>query len=264
MKRAATIASKELQVFFTTAVGYAGFGAYTFLMGILFISALNRFQQLTQYYLGQQRPDLLETLNFNDSILVPMFSSGVWMFLFFVPFLTMRLFAEEKSQRTFELLMTAPVTSWDLVLGKFSAAAAMIVVMAGIPVIFPVILDAYGSAGTGASPVEWNPVLSSIAFTMLLGIAFVSIGLLVSAMTDSQILAALGTFGILLMGYVLPFIAARLEGDWRMVVEYLSPISHVSRGIQGRVLLEDVVYFASVTVVCLFFTHRVVESHRWR
>jgi ABC-2 type transport system permease protein len=264
MSKLLVIARKELGVFFTTATGYAGFGAYAFLMGLLFISALNRFQQLTQYYLGQQRPDMLETLNFNDAILAPMFSSGVWMFLFFVPFLTMRLFAEEKSARTFELLMTAPVTSWDLVLGKFLASGLMVVVMATIPVVFPLILESYGSApGTGSS-VEWNPVWSALGFTALLGLMFVAIGLWMSALTESQLMAALLTFGILLMGYILPLVAGRLEGDWRAVLEYLSPVNHVSRGIQGRVLLEDLVYFVSVTAACLFYTQRVVESHRWR
>jgi len=262
--KAWVIARKELGVFFTTATGYAGFGAYAFLMGLLFISALNRYQQLTQYYLSQQRPDLLETLNFNDTILTPMFSSGVWMFLFFVPFLTMRLFAEEKSGRTFELLMTAPVTSWDLVLGKFLAAGAMVVMLAAIPVAFPLILEAYGTApGTGSS-VEWSPVWSALGFTALLGLSFVAIGLWMSASTDSQLMAALLTFGILLMGYILPMIAGRLEGDWRVVLEYASPVNHVSRGIQGRVLLEDLVYFASITLASLFYAQRVVESHRWR
>lgn len=262
--KALVIARKELGIFFTTATGYAGFGAYAFLMGILFVSALNRYQQLTQYYLTQQRPDLLATLNFNDAILAPMFSSGVWMFLFFVPFLTMRLFAEEKSQRTFELLMTAPVTSWDLVLGKFLASGLMVAVMAVIPLIFPFVLQAYGSAPGRASPVEWSPVLSAVGFTLLLGLTFVAIGLFMSSLTESQLMAALLTFGTLLMGYIFPMIAARLEGDWRLVVEYLSPISHVGRGIQGRVRLDDLAYFTSVAAAFLLFTQRVVESHRWR
>lgn len=264
MSKVFVIAKKELTVFFTTATGYAGFGAYAFSMGLLFVSSLNRYQQLTQYYLSQQRPDLLETLNFNDAVLSPMFSSGVWMFLFFVPFLTMRLFAEEKSQRTFELLMTAPVTSWDLVVGKFLASSAMIGLMALIPVVFPVILGAYGSTPGTQSPVEWSPVWSALGVTALLGITFVAIGIWMSALTESQLMAALLTFGILLMGYILPMIAGRLEGDWRTVLEYLSPISHVGRGIQGRLLLEDLVYFVSVTGACLFYAQRVVESHRWR
>lgn len=264
MSKVFVIARKELGVFFTTATGYAGFGAYAFLMGLLFISSVNRFQQLTQYYLSQQRPDLLETLNFNDAILAPMFSSGVWMFLFFVPFLTMRLFAEEKSQRTFELLMTAPVTSWDLVLGKFLASSLMVALMALIPAIFPLVLHVYGATPGSASPVEWNPVWSALLFTALLGVTFVAIGLWMSALTESQLMAALLTFGILLMGYIMPMIAGRLEGDWRAVLEYLSPINHVGRGIQGRVLLEDLVYFGSVTLACLVYTQRVVESHRWR
>ncbi|NJK90151.1 MAG: hypothetical protein HC923_12710 [Myxococcales bacterium] len=88
--------------------------------------------------------------------------------------------------------------------------------------------------------------------------------MLMSALTESQLFAALLTFGLLLIGNILPVLASRLEGDWATVIEYTSPSSHVARGIQGRVLLGDLVYFATLTVFALFSTHRVVESHRWR
>lgn len=264
MRNILTIASKELSVYFTTVVGYAGFGAYAFLMGLVFVTSLNRFQQLTQYYLGQQRPELLEQLNFNDQIIQPMMSTGMWMFLFFVPFLTMRLFAEEKSSRTFELLMTSPVTSLSMVLGKFAAVAVMIVVMCLIPLVFPLILHMYGASAAGETPVEWAPVWSGTLSVALMGLTFCAVGLLVSSATESQIVAALLTFAALLMAFVLPMIAGRLEGDWRAVIEYVSPLAHVGRGVQGRLLSSDLTYFASTIALMLFFTTRVVESHRWR
>lgn len=259
-----TIARKELSVYFTTVVGYAGFGAYAFLMGLVFISSLNEYQNFTDFYLTNKQPQLLERLNFNDQIIAPMLSSGLWMFLFFVPFLTMRQFAEEKSGRTFELLMTAPVRTIDLVLGKYLSVASMILVLTLIPVVFPVILHVYGSTTGPGSPVEWAPVASGIGFIFLMGLTFAAVGLLVSSLTESQIVAALGTFAVLLVGFVLPMIAQRLEGEWRDVIEYLSPVSHVTRGLQGRVRFSDLVYFGSLNVVLVYFTHRVVESHRWR
>ena len=264
MRTIFAIAQKELSIYFTTVTGYAGFGAYAFLMGLVFVTSLNRFQQLTQYYLGQQRPELLQQLNFNDQIIQPMMSTGMWMFLFFVPFLTMRLFAEEKSSRTFELLMTTPVTSLSIVLGKFLSVAVMILVMCAIPLVFPLILHLYGATSTGEGPVEWAPVWSGTLVVTLMGLTFSAVGLLVSSATESQIVAALLTFAALLLAFVLPMIAGRLEGDWRAVVEYVSPLAHVGRGVQGRVLLSDLVYFASSIALVLFMTVRVVESHRWR
>jgi ABC-2 type transport system permease protein len=264
MRNVLTLARKELSIYFTTIVGYSGFGAYAFLMGLVFVTSLNKYQQYTALYLGQQQPQLLDQLNFNDAIVTPMFSTGVWMLLFFVPFLTMRLFAEEKSSRTFELLMTAPVTSLELVLGKFAGVAVMIAVMSMIPLVFPLILHAYGSGSGQGGPVEWAPVWSATLSILLLGLAFSAIGLLVSALTESQIVAALLTFAALLMAFVLPMIAGRLEGDWRAVVEYVTPLGHVNRGLQGRVLLSDLVYFATTIGTFLFLTLRVVESHRWR
>jgi ABC-2 type transport system permease protein len=264
MRALTAIIRKELTVFLTTTVGYAGFGAYAFLMGLVFVSSLNQYQQLTAVYLSQQQPVLLERLNFNDTILTPMFSTGVWMYLFFVPFLTMRSFAEEKAQHTFELLMTTPIGSWQVVLGKFAAVAVMVTAMSIIPLVFPVILDAYGTSSGAGSSVEWRPVFSAVAYVVLMGLCFASIGLLMSSLTESQVTAALLTFALLLLGYVMPYIAARLEGDWQGVLSYLSPITHVTRGLQGRVLLQDVVYFVSVMVGGLVLTQRVVESHRWR
>lgn len=263
MRNTLTIFQKEIGIYFTTVVGYAGFGAYAFLMGLVFISALNKYQSLTELYLNNRQPALLEQLNFNDVIITPMLSSGLWMFLFFVPFLTMRLFAEERSGRTFELLMTAPLRTIELVLGKFLALVVMIGLFTIIPVVFPLILHVYGSS-TEATPVEWWPVWSGLASIFLLGLGFATVGLLVSALSESQVVAALGTFALLLICFVLPMIAQRLEGDWRSVVEYLTPISHVTRGLQGRLRSSDLVYFASLVGMLVFFTHRAVEAERWR
>jgi ABC-2 type transport system permease protein len=258
------IARKELDVYFTTVIAYSGFGAFAFILGLVFISHLNKFQQYTEYYLAEQQPEMLERLNVNDGIIGPLFSTSVWLFLFFVPFLTMRLFAEEKANRTFELLMTSPITSLEIVLGKFTAVAVMIGVMTAIALTFPFILAAYGTGTSTASGVEWAPVWSGAAAVLALGLTFSAIGLLVSALTESQIVAALLTFAALLSSFVLPMIAGRLEGDWRTVLDYLTPVSHVSRGLEGRVHLRDVVYFASALVGFLFLTMRAVESHRWR
>ncbi|MCK6547907.1 ABC transporter permease [Myxococcota bacterium] len=264
MRSTLAIARKELGIYFTTVIAYSGFGAHAFVMGLVFISQLNRFQQFTQHYLAEQQPQLLEKLNFNDAILAPLFSTSVWLFLFFVPFLTMRLFAEEKQTRTFELLMTAPITSLEMVLGKFIAVAVMITVMTSLSLVFPLILAAYGTGTTTAGGVEWAPVWSSLASVLLLGLTFSAIGLLVSSLTESQIVAALLTFAALLLTFVLPMIAARLDGDWRDVIEYVTPVTHVNRGLEGRLALRDLVYFGTAIAASLFLTLRAVESHRWR
>jgi ABC-2 type transport system permease protein len=258
------ILRKELNVYFTTVIAYAGFGAFSFLLGLVFVASLNRFQQATQYYLAAQQPEALERLNFNEMIIGPMFSTGVWMFLFFVPFLTMRLFAEEKQSRTFELLLSSPVRSIEMVAGKFLAVAVMMALMCAIPILFPLILSIYGSGGSGGGGVEWSPVLSGAVAVFLLGLTFSSLGILFSSLTESQIVAALLTFAALLVGFVLPMLAARLEGSWAGFLEYLSPVAHASRGLEGRVNLKDLVYFGTTIAGFLFLTHRVVESHRWR
>jgi ABC-2 type transport system permease protein len=264
MRALLAIARKELGIYFTTMIAYSGFGAFSFVLGLVFFTNLNKFQKATNDYLAQQRPELLALLNFNDQIIGPLFSTCAWLFLFFVPFLTMRLFAEEKSNRTFELLMTAPITSLEMVLGKFLAVALMIALMTSMALIYPVILAAYGTGTTTAGGVEWAPVWSGLLAIFMLGVTFSAVGLFVSALTESQIVAALLTFALLLMTFVVPMIAQTLEGDWRAVLEYLTPVTHVGRGLEGRVHLKDLVYFGSVLAISLFSTLRAVESHRWR
>jgi ABC-2 type transport system permease protein len=263
MRNTIAILQKELNVYFTTVVAYAGFGSFAFLMGLLFVGSVNRYQQATQFALQQQQPEMLEQLNFNDAILSPMLSTGIWMFLFFVPFLTMRLFAEEKSGRTFELLMSSPVRSIEMVLGKFLAVTVMMLIMCSIPVLFPLILHLYGTGTTG-SGVDWPPLWAGVLSVFLLGVSFCAMGLFFSSLTESQIVAALLTFAALLVGFVLPMMASRLEGEWRSFLEYLAPITHVGRGLEGRLNLKDLVYFGSLILGMLFLTHRAVESHRWR
>src|SRR5207245_2611913 len=150
----------------------------------------------------------------------------------------------------------------ELVLGKFLAVAALMLAMSAVPLIFPLILSVYGSGPVDGSGVEWAPVWSGTLIVFLLGLTFSALGMLFSSCTESQIVAALLTFAALLVGFVIPMMAARLEGQWREVLEYLSPMSHVGRGLEGRLALKDLVFFGTAILTCLFFTHRVIESHR--
>ena len=112
--------------------------------------------------------------------------------------------------------------------------------------------------------VEWAPVVSGVLTVALLGLAFAAIGLFFSSLTESQMVAALLTFAAILLGFVLPMMANRLEGPWRTFLEYLAPTNHVGRGLEGRIHIKDVAYFLTLIVSFLVLTHRVVESHRWR
>lgn len=259
-----TLALKELGITFTTLSGYLALGIYSFVLGLVFVSSINRFQETTAYLVSEQRPELLEQLNFNDGILTPVLSTALWLFLFFVPFLTMRLFAEEKQQHSFELLMTTPVRSIEVVLGKYLAVSLVVLLMALMPTLFAIILHAYGSSAGPGSPVEWRPFFLGLFTLLALGLSFSGIGLLISALSSSQVVAALVSFAALLMLLVLPMVASQLEGSWRAVLEYLSPMTHVSRGLQGRLLFADLVYFASAILLSLGLTERALESHRWR
>jgi ABC-2 type transport system permease protein len=190
-----------------------------------------------------------------------------WLvFLFIPPLLTMRLFAEERSTGTLEVLMTAPVTDWQVVLCKYLAAFAFYLVM-WLPtlVYLPVLLDIdWGTFEAGIDP---GPVLASYLGVVLAGAMFLALGLFVSNLVRSQMVAALIS---LALGLV--FI---LVGIWRpdmdtgslgyRVLYFITVPLHFQRGFtRGIVDSRNVILYISLTVLFLFLTVRNLESRRWR
>jgi ABC-2 type transport system permease protein len=259
MRSAIAIAKKELYLYFTTPIAYVVFFATSFIGAFFFLSFTSEFQRRSLQFLQFQAPDLLERMNLTDMIATPLVLNMGVILIFVVPFLTMRLLAEERRQKTMELLMTAPVRSGEIVLGKYLAALVVLLVVIAITAVFPALLDTYGSGGG----VEWQTVGAALAGLFLCGAAFVAIGMFVSALTESQVVAALITFLVLLLTWIVGWKAADAEGAWRDVMTHLSSVQHLVSFARGVVELQDLVYFLSLAVIGLFLTHRAVEARRW-
>jgi ABC-2 type transport system permease protein len=215
-------------------------------------------------YLKARTPQMLATLNLNDQVISPTYYNALFLFLFMVPFLTMRLLAEEKRMKTFELLMTVPITPLQMVLGKYLAAVFMVGSICAIALIHPLILSQFASGPAGGSGIEWTSVLTGIGGVFLLGCAFVAYGLFASALAESPIMAALLAFVGLLIWWLVTWGARLAEGWQGTVLTYLSPMTHVESAIRGVIVTQDLIYFATAIATWLFLCHRVVESHRWR
>jgi ABC-2 type transport system permease protein len=194
----------------------------------------------------------------------------------------MRLLAEEKRLGTAELLFTCPVTSGQVVLGKFLGAAILLVFMLAVTLSYPLLI-----MGSGATP-DLKPTLVGYLGVLLMGLAFLAIGLLISALTENQIVAAVGAFGALLMLWVINWMTESATitiaeimnkvsmGLWEQaglgmggptLGDFLTSISLIGRLDDFRKGLLDtqhVVFFASVVFMALFATQRVLESRRWR
>jgi ABC-2 type transport system permease protein len=255
---------KELSIYFTTVIGYTCFAGFALLLGYIFLQYLQGFIFQSQSYIQARTPHLLATLNLNDQVIAPSYYNALLFFLFIVPLLTMRLLSEEKRMKTFELLMTVPVTPLQLVLGKYLAAVAMVGVICLIALIYPIVLSFYAADPTGGSGIEWGSVLTGIGGVFLMASAFIAFGVFASALAESQIVAAVWTSVGLTIWWSLGWGARAAEGWQRALLTYLAPPTHVEGAVQGLIVTQDLVFFASAIAVWLFLCHRVVESHRWR
>jgi ABC-2 type transport system permease protein len=210
-----------------------------------------------QMYLSMQNPEMLERLNLNHSVIEPMLHNLAIVLVILVPAITMRSFAEEKRSGTYELLLTAPVRTGEIVAGKFIAASAFMLIMIALAGIFPLILIAFGNPEVGV-------MASGYLGLAFLSVAFVAIGMFTSSITQNQIIAAITCFGALLMLYVISWPAQAGGSAFGGILRYLSLPDHYGNMVSGIIDTSDIVYFLSLIFVALFLTQRSVESARWR
>lgn len=264
MRNTLAIAGKETRVYLTTWTSYIIFGAFLLITAFFFQRLVIEFQLRSMQYMQAQAQNLLEQLNLTDWVVGPMFMNMTVFFLFMLPIMTMRLIAEERKSKTLELLMTAPVRPIEIVLGKYLSALVIMGIMLALTVVFPLLLHVFGGAATGQSVLDWRSVAVGYGGLFLLGAAFCSVGLFASSVSDSQIVAVIVGFAILLMFYVIGLAARGQEGFWQELLQYLSVTNHLEGFVRGIVKVTDVVYYLSLIFVGLFFTFRVVEAQRWR
>jgi ABC-2 type transport system permease protein len=233
---ALTIARRELDAFFVSPIAYIVIAAFLVISGYLFSVILILSQQAD---------------------LQGVFSNVNVLLLFIAPLITMRLLADEQRNGTIELLLTAPVRDWEVVLGKFLAALGLFGVILVLTMIYPIILWVLGG-----SP-DLGPILSGYLGMLLIGGATLSIGTLASALTENQIVAAVVAFAILLLLWLIGAAGNVITGAAE-VFRALALPSHFSDFARGAINLEDVVYYLSIIIGALFIATRVLEARRYR
>ena len=263
MRTALAIARKELSLYFLTPWAYAVFTAMLALAAFFFVDALSEFQRAQEMArsVGWERvPQQYQ--NLTDGVMVPFWTSVMMITLFVVPFLSMRLFAEEKRHRTFELLMTVPVRPVEIVLGKYLGGLGIITATLGLTLFFPVLLSFLGHSDSG-SVLEWSTVLLGYGALLLWGATCMAIGLFISTLTESQMVAALVTFAVLLPWMLLRGLAMGTEEPVRSLLGALAFDVQLGGMIRGVLELKTLVFFASVIFFSLLLSHRAIEAQRW-
>ncbi len=186
-----------------------------------------------------------------------MFQSMFMICVFLIPILTMRLFSEEKKQKTEQGLLTAPVSLAEIVLGKYLAALALYTIGITMPFLYALILSSYGT-------VEWGIVFANFLAQLLLGMAFISVGALISALTENQIAAAVLSFVVLMALYMIDMIASNITWEW--LAKLLMSLSFYTRYYSvtcGLFNVTTVLFYLSVAVIFNYLTIRVFERRRW-
>jgi ABC-2 type transport system permease protein len=178
--------------------------------------------------------------------------------LFAVPVITMRLLAEERKSGSIEVLMTAPVTEGQVVAGKFLASLAFWVVVWLPTALYAVVLERYGD-------VDWGTLAAGYLGVLLLGSFFLAIGVLASALTRNQIVAAISAFALTLLVFFVGFVSGLVdEPRLQQATDYLSVIDHMDEFRRGIVDTRRLVYYLSGTCLFLFVASRALEDKKWR
>ena len=266
MTHTLTIASRELRSLFVSPVAYVVLTLWSVIAGTFFLASLIGFQerliQLQQYQMFQQ----IELMNLNDELIEPFIGSMWVILLFLLPAVTMGLVSSEKANGTDELLLTSPISIWDIVLGKFFAGAGFVTVMTAIVAFFPAILFVYGEP-------ELGKTISGVLCLLFVSITYVAVGIFASSVTRSQLIAFVFTLVLLVMlGMMLPFIidismagsGLGRESGIAQSVRWMSTGSHVDRMLKGLVDTADLAYFVISSAVFLLLSKTVIESARWR
>ncbi|MBM4125585.1 MAG: hypothetical protein FJ246_11665 [Nitrospira sp.] len=250
------IVAKELRSYFVSPIVYVVSAVFLLIFGVLsYLAVVNAGSQAIRL---MQIQGAAPQLNLNDLVFRPTFYSLAIVLMLVLPLLTMRLFAEERKLKTFELLMTSPIGIHEIVIGKFLGVYTVFLGLLVLTGLVPLVLSIYSSF-------DWNPVLTSYLGLALLGGLFLSTGVMTSALTENQIVAAFLSFGLLILVWLLGGVGAVL-GDTPIghLASYLSFIEHYDRLVRGLIDTKDLIYYGCGLALTLFLAHRVVESQRWK
>jgi ABC-2 type transport system permease protein len=220
VRQAVTIAARDLRATYVSAFGIGCTAAFAALAGVLLVFDLRG---------NQARLDLW-------------FSSLFIALGLLAALLAQRAFAEEERAGTLELLLTSPVRFWQVAVGKLLGVCGVLVAAIAATIVCPILVSSMGNPDAG-------PIITGYIGLLLVGVGFLSLGLAVSASTPNPLVAAAGTAAVLVALWLAGVLAGGLGGRLHVVLQYLSPTSHVTGFLRGTLSVADVAYFLSMTLV---------------
>jgi ABC-2 type transport system permease protein len=254
MRNILVICKKELRSYFVSPIAYLLLTMFAVIFGFFFWNSVGYFNMmgLESQMRGQSFP-----MNVNEYVIRPLLSNVTVIGLFFIPLITMRLFAEEKRTGTIELLATSPIRDIEVIIGKWLAAVILYATMLLFTAVNFAFLFRYGNP-------DWRPLAIGYLGLLLQAGGQLALGTFISTLTKNQIIAGAATFAVCLMLFVMEWVAGYETAAWARVLAYLSVVSHFESFAKGVLDSKDVLYFVSMIFLGLFLTSRSMESLRWR
>ncbi len=232
----AVFCKKELRSFFDSPIAYIVITIFLLISGWFFFSNL---------------------FLVNQASLRNLFNTIPFIFMFFIPAVTMRLICEEKRSGTIEILLTLPVKDYEIILGKFLAGLILIFVAVILTLVYTFTLFGLGNLDSGS-------VVAGYIGLIFLGATYLSIGVFTSSLTQNQIVAFITSFVIIFALYMLDKVLVFVPGFLASFFEYLSVDYHFSNISRGVIDSRDVIYYLSLIFFFLFLAVRALESRKWR
>ena len=247
------IAQKELKSYFASPIAYVIIGFFALVVGWFYFVSVTFFMQHAMQMGGPGQGQI----NINNMMIRPLLQNMSVVLLFVLPMITMRTYSEEKRSGTVELLLTSPVTDFEIVMGKFLGAVGLYGLMLAVTMVHMGILFVYGNP-------EWKPIVAGYLGLFLMGASFISLGLWISSTTKNQIVAVMATFAAFLLLWTITWAVDSAGPVMQKVLMALSITDHFDDFSKGVIAVRHLVYYFSLIGFGLFLTAKSVDSERWR
>lgn len=231
------IYKRELKSYFTSVIACLFIAVTTLISGIFFV-----------YY----------NLTYGASDMYPVYQC-VFILVFTVPILTMKVIADDRRQKTDQLILTAPISVGKIVVGKFFALMTIFAIPILIMCLYPIILSSFGT-------IAFKTAYTNILGLFLYGMAFIAIGIFISSITESQVISAILSIIVLLLGYMMSSLSSMISSEGNIITTILNCFdlyTPMQNFLNGLIRLSDVVYYISLSVLFLFFTCQSIQKRRW-
>ncbi len=245
------IAQREMRVLFLSPMAWVIFGVIQFIAALLFLNSLSRFLQL--------QPQIMMNPNFpwgvTEFVVPQLYGAVAFMFMIVIPLMTMRLIADERKNKTISLLLSAPVSMTEIILGKFLGLYVFLLIIILTVTLMPLSLVFSG-------PIDYGLLYATIIGLCLLTAAFTAIGLYMSSLTKQPIVAAISSFGILLTLWIIAEAADASSSRVESSFTYLSLLRHFESFSKGLFSSADFFYFIIIIAAFIILSIKRLDADR--